>query len=82
VVGDFAGAKAVRGVGAYVRQHGATVETFYASNVEVYLNRQQTHTFCGNLLALPFDSGTWFIGSKAMQRFGAKLKACPGITVE
>jgi hypothetical protein len=82
VVGDFAGVKAVRGVGAYARQHGAVVETFYASNVEVYLNRQQSHAFCGNLLALPYDSGTWFIGSKAMQRFGAKLKGCPGMTVE
>jgi hypothetical protein len=82
VVGDFAGDKAIRGIGAYVRQHGAVVETFYASNVEVYLNRQQSGAFCGNLLALPYDSGTWFIGSKAMQRFGVKLKGCPGMTVE
>ena len=31
------GAKALRAVGAYLRAHGATVTTFYASNVEQYL---------------------------------------------
>jgi hypothetical protein len=82
LVGDFAGVKAVRGVAAYVRQHGVAVKAFYASNVEVYLNRQQTAAFCGNLATLPYNSATWFIGSKAMQRFGAKLKGCPGGTVE
>jgi hypothetical protein len=78
VVGDFAGPDAIRRVGAYVREHGATVRAFYGSNVEVYLNRQRRAAFCSNLAALPYESGTWFIGSKDMRRFPAKLKSCSG----
>ena len=37
VVGNFAGPKALRAVGRYVRDHGATVTAFYVSNVEQYL---------------------------------------------
>src|SRR5262249_48318619 len=37
VVGDFAGPKAIRSVGEYLRQHGGTVTAFYLSNVEQYL---------------------------------------------
>ncbi len=37
VVGDFAGPKAIRGVGSYLRDHNATVTAFYLSNVEQYL---------------------------------------------
>ena len=37
LVGDFAGDKAIRTVGQYVREHGATVTAFYTSNVEQYL---------------------------------------------
>jgi hypothetical protein len=37
IVGDFAGDKALRSVGRYLREHGATVSTFYTSNVEFYL---------------------------------------------
>jgi hypothetical protein len=77
IVGDFAGPDAIRGVSEYIRQHNGVVKAFYASNVEVYLNRQQTGTFCGSLTTLPHDSGTWFIGSKAMQPFVTKLKSCP-----
>ena len=39
VVGDFAGPKAIRGVGEYLKQHRATVSAFYLSNVEQYLFR-------------------------------------------
>ena len=77
IVGDFAGPDAIRGVSEYIRQHNGVVKAFYASNVEVYLNRPQTGAFCGNLTTLPYDSGTWFIGSKAMQPFATKLKSCP-----
>jgi hypothetical protein len=80
VVGDFAGPRAIRSVGDYVRQHAGTLSAFYASNVEVYLNRQQTTTFCHSLAALPYDSRTWFIGSHGMRAFPSKLKACsPGV---
>jgi hypothetical protein len=37
IVGDFAGEKALRAVGRFVRLHGATVSVFYTSNVEFYL---------------------------------------------
>ena len=37
VVGNFAGPKALRAVGKYVRDHGATVAAMYLSNVEQYL---------------------------------------------
>ena len=79
VVGDFAGPMAIRRVGDYIRQHSGRVSAFYASNVEVYLNRQQAAAFCGSLAALPYDSRTLFIGSKGMRVFPAKLKTCmPG----
>ena len=40
VVGDFAGTKSLRGVGRYIKEHGATVTAFYTSNVEQYLFEQ------------------------------------------
>ena len=76
VVGDFAGPDALRRTGEYVRRHGEVVRAFYASNVEVYLNRRQRAAFCGNLAALPYDAGTAFIGSKALLPLEAKLKSC------
>jgi hypothetical protein len=76
IVGDFAGAHAIRRTGEYIRQHGATVEAFYGSNVEVYLNRAKTTAFCANLATLPYGSGSSFIGSKGMQTFGSKLRSC------
>ena len=39
VVGNFAGPKALRAVGRYIRERGATVSAFYVSNVEQYLFR-------------------------------------------
>jgi hypothetical protein len=78
VVGDFAGPDALERVGAYVRRNGGEVTAFYGSNVEVYLNREQMAAFCANLAQLPHDARTWYIGSKGMQRFPAKLKGCPG----
>ncbi len=37
LTGNFAGDKALRTVGRYLRDHGATVGAFYTSNVEQYL---------------------------------------------
>ena len=63
VVGDFAGSKAIRGIGQYVRQHGAIVNTFYVSNVERYLFDQgeQGRQFYANASTLPMDSSSIFI---------------------
>jgi hypothetical protein len=65
VVGDFAGPKAIRGVGAYLKQHRATVSAFYLSNVEQYLFRQfgDAEKFYKNVQTLPIDSTSAFIRS-------------------
>jgi hypothetical protein len=76
VVGDFAGPDAIRRTGEYVRQHHATVEAFYGSNVEVYLSRRMVARYCANLAALPYRSLTPFIDSKSMQTFRSKLRSC------
>ena len=47
VVGDFAGQKAIRAVGQYLRAHGTTVHVFYLSNVEDYI--QARAQYVGNL---------------------------------
>src|SRR5262249_42180708 len=41
MTGDFGGKKAIRAVGQYLRDHGATVSVFYLSNVENYLFQYQ-----------------------------------------
>jgi hypothetical protein len=54
VVGDFAGPRALRGIGAWVREHGLTVSTFYTSNVEFYLLRNDAFArFAANVGELP-----------------------------
>jgi hypothetical protein len=76
IVGDFSGPRAITGVGDYVRKRGSVVSAFYSSNVEVYLTNQQMTVFCANLAALPYESDTWFIGSKGVRPLPSKLKTC------
>jgi hypothetical protein len=63
VVGNFSGPKALRAVGQYVRDHGATVTAFYLSNVEGYLRREpgSWQAFCANVATMPIDDGSFFI---------------------
>jgi hypothetical protein len=62
VVGNFSGPKALRAVGAYVKEHGATVSAFYLSNVESYLQRAGTWSaFCANVATFPLDERSLFI---------------------
>jgi hypothetical protein len=64
VVGNFAGPKAIRAVGAWLKEHGATVSAFYLSNVEQYLNMDGIWMdFCRNSLELPIDEQSQFIRS-------------------
>jgi hypothetical protein len=65
IVGDFAGPSALRGVGNYVRDHGASVTAFYLSNVEQYLFQQSDDwsKFYSNVDTLPLDSTSTFIRS-------------------
>ena len=65
VVGDFAGTKAIRAVGTYLRDHDAKVTAFYLSNVEQYLFQQNDdwRHFFDNVGTLPLDSTSTFIRS-------------------
>jgi len=64
VVGNFAGPKALRAVGKYVRDHGATVAAMYLSNVEQYLNQDGIWgRFCANVASMPLDEKSTFIRS-------------------
>jgi hypothetical protein len=65
VVGDFAGPKAIRAVGQYLKDRKATVTAFYLSNVEQYLFNQgdDARNFFENVATLPIDSTSTFIRS-------------------
>ena len=65
VVGNFAGVKALRKVGQYIRDHGSTVTAFYTSNVEQYLFQQDNdwRKFLTNVSTFPLDGSSTFIRS-------------------
>lgn len=56
VVGDLAGPKALRGIGADARQRGLVLGVAYTSNVEQYLFEAQVQpAFVANLATWPLD---------------------------
>jgi len=63
LVGDFAGPKAIRSVGGYLKEHNTTVAAFYTSNVEQYLfmSTEDWKSFYTNVSTLPLDSKSVFI---------------------
>ena len=65
VTGDFAGPKALRSVGRYLKSHDATVTAIYTSNVEQYLFQSDTNwrKYYANIATLPIDTKTTFIRS-------------------
>ena len=64
VVGNFGGSKALRAVGQYVRDRGATISAFYLSNVEQYLTQDGIWgQFCANVATMPLDETSTFIRS-------------------
>jgi hypothetical protein len=71
VVGNFGGPKAIRAVGQYLKEHGATVGAFYLSNVEQYLFRPPTggsptpihREFYESVATLPLNESSMFIRS-------------------
>jgi hypothetical protein len=72
VVGNVAGDKAVRAIGAYAVDHGLLVSAFYLSNVEQYLMTRDGgfDSFVRNVKALPHDTASVIIRSY-FGRFGA-----------
>lgn len=73
VVGNFAGPKALRAVGKYVRDHGAMVTAMYLSNVEQYLNQDGIwNQFCANVATFPLDEHSTFIRSGQGGGFGGR----------
>ncbi|HYN08173.1 MAG TPA: hypothetical protein VES67_12345 [Vicinamibacterales bacterium] len=82
VVGNFGGPKAIRAVGKYIRDHGATVTAFYLSNVEQYLTQDGLwSTFCANVATLPLDDASTFIRSRGGMWLGpmlSEVKGCVG----
>lgn len=80
VSGDFGGPKALRGIGAYIKEHGGVVRAFYLSNVEQYLFQDgKNAAFYDNVATLPVDSASVFIRPYSMRRggVGAVLSLCP-----
>ena len=81
IVGDFGGPKALRAVGQYLKDHGATVTAYYTSNVEQYLfNRGSGRgglvvnggatKFYENVGTLPLDASSVFIRSGVPNQSG------------
>jgi hypothetical protein len=65
LVGNFAGPKAIRAVGTYLKEHSAPVTMFYTSNVEQYLFQQgdDWRRYYSNVATLPMDASSIFIRS-------------------
>jgi hypothetical protein len=67
VVGNFAGPRAIRAIGSFLRTRNATVSGFYLSNVEDYLGLARVpkngewRVFCENAASLPRDAESVFI---------------------
>ncbi len=65
LTGDFAGPRALRALGKYVRDRGGVIQAIYASNVEQYLFQDPDNwrKYYENVAALPVDSTSVFIRS-------------------
>ncbi len=64
VVGNFAGSAALPAIAAYLKEMELEVHTFYTSNVEFYLMRnQQINVFASNVAQLPLVPESVFIRS-------------------
>jgi len=71
LTGDFGGDKTIKAVGRYLKDHHATVNWFYTSNVEQYLFQSDAwKRFFGNVAALPLDEHSTFI--RAFFNLGAR----------
>jgi hypothetical protein len=70
VIGNFAGPRAVRAVGRYIRERDSVVAAYYVSNVEQYLFPDGLFDkWAANVATLPIDDASVFIRSVSV-RFG------------
>jgi len=60
IVGDFAGPRAIKAVGKYLKDHNAAISAFYISNVEDYLQSSWS-AYRSNIQSLPFEESAFFI---------------------
>lgn len=80
VVGNFAGPKALRAIGAWLKRHNALVSAFYLSNVEQYLNQDDIWMdFCRNVAELPIDPFSQFIRSYRGGGFNSGISLNQGL---
>jgi hypothetical protein len=72
ITGDFAGPKALRSVGRYLKDHDATVTAIYTSNVEQYLFQSDANwrRYYANVATLPITPKTTFIRSVSNRGYG------------
>jgi hypothetical protein len=83
IVGNFAGPKALRAVGAWLKEHQAAVSIFYVSNVEQYLKDGGIwDKFCSNAAAIPFDGASRFIRSERGGFRGQRRVSGSGFHIE
>jgi hypothetical protein len=77
VVGDFAGPKALRAIGRYLRDRGAVVTAFYVSNVESYLQRNGVWPgFCANVASMPLDAASVFVRPTSVSSMASETAGC------
>jgi hypothetical protein len=76
VVGDFAGAKAIKAVGQYLKEHNAAVTVFYISNVEDYLSANWPN-YLSNLASLPVEPNGLFIRFVPQQTLLRPIRVVP-----
>ncbi len=78
VVGDFAGRRALAGIGRYLEEKRCPLRAFYVSNVERFLfDSRSFGAFAANVEELPFDRESVFIRSYSSQR-GVGPASVPG----
>jgi hypothetical protein len=67
-------------IGAWLRARGATVNVFYVSNVEQYLQPNGVWpAFCANVAALPLDRSSIFIRpNRGESSFGPMMAETAG----
>ncbi len=69
VSGDFGGVKALRAIGAWLRERDGVVRAFYVSNVEQYLFQDgKAGAFYANVATLPTDERSVFIRPYSLRR--------------